>query len=408
MTTLRVLMLITLIGLVLALATGCGGEVGTASLDDAAADDGAAGDPEDGSGETPPAAPSDEGDVPSVPEPPTTGDGGGLAGQPGDEDSSPPPVDEEPPAPPIDDTEDDPVDEPVGDPDGITISGVLVDAQDPSKPIADALIYLPEEDSASASAVGTRSLFKIFTRTDSRGRYCLRGVPRRVSIRLCVKPPEESEYASYYLEIDLSDEPDDEIEVPLPCLTHLMKRKVKEIAVEPGSAIVREGQTLQFEATPLDWDGNAVDVTVRWIVNCGIGRIDHRTGLFTAGSRARSGYVRALVHGVWKRVPVTVRLGVNEPPTCALSLVPTSGEAPVEILASITASDVDAVSKVTLDWGDGTVEDLGDGRESSHVYRTPGEYPVTATAIDDEGAMTTATRTVTVHPPTGGWIVVIN
>nr|WP_168202636.1 ThuA domain-containing protein [Georgenia wutianyii] len=87
----------------------------------------------------------------------------------------------------------------------------------------------------------------------------------------------------------------------------------------------------------------------------------------------------------------------NIAPTVEAQATPTSGEAPLEVTFTATASDPDG-DDVTLAWdfGDGST---GEGAEVTHTYTEPGTYTATVTATDAGGASSTATVTVTVDGP---------
>ena len=100
----------------------------------------------------------------------------------------------------------------------------------------------------------------------------------------------------------------------------------------------------------------------------------------------------------------------NAPPSCTLSVVPTRGQAPLSVTATVNCTDPENdISSIVIDWGDGTSDQLcGDGCPTppitaTHTYNTPGTFFVSVTATDAFGAQGTS-RTVTVTvlgpPPT--------
>lgn len=78
---------------------------------------------------------------------------------------------------------------------------------------------------------------------------------------------------------------------------------------------------------------------------------------------------------------------INQPPVPVVSLEPRRGEVPLFISADASASyDPDGiVSQVRWDFGDGT---SGEGLSVSHRYDEEGEFLITVTAIDNQGAST--------------------
>jgi len=81
----------------------------------------------------------------------------------------------------------------------------------------------------------------------------------------------------------------------------------------------------------------------------------------------------------------------NQAPTCSLSAMPTSGNVPLTVTFTMSASDPDGLISV---WGldvngDGSAEYLGAGNPPStqtYTYTTPGTYSVALAVLDDDGA----------------------
>ncbi len=96
-----------------------------------------------------------------------------------------------------------------------------------------------------------------------------------------------------------------------------------------------------------------------------------------------------------------VTVSPNQPPTCTLTVTPTSGSAPLTVTATGSCNDADGdtLSEV-LDWGDGTSVAATGG---THTYKAKGQYKVTLTATDPASLTGAASQTVTVNknqPPT--------
>ena len=96
---------------------------------------------------------------------------------------------------------------------------------------------------------------------------------------------------------------------------------------------------------------------------------------------------------------VDVTSPVDGPPAAALSVSPTSGDAPLHVTADASAStDTDStpIATYSFDWGDGS---SGTGQQAgataSHTYTHPGTYTATVTVTDTGGQSSTATRSVT-------------
>ena len=96
----------------------------------------------------------------------------------------------------------------------------------------------------------------------------------------------------------------------------------------------------------------------------------------------------------------------NERPVVDFDVDRTSGEAPLTVNATITATDPDAVEgdgPVTFLWNSGTGDGFvpGDGSES-FVYDTAGQYQLTVRATDARGAYTEESRVITVTDALSG------
>src|SRR6185437_698934 len=87
-------------------------------------------------------------------------------------------------------------------------------------------------------------------------------------------------------------------------------------------------------------------------------------------------------------------------PSAALTVTPTSGQAPLSVTADASASTAGnaSISSYTFNFGDGTIVGPQASPTASHTYQTPGTYyPVTVTVTDNNNATATATQTVTVN-----------
>lgn len=81
-----------------------------------------------------------------------------------------------------------------------------------------------------------------------------------------------------------------------------------------------------------------------------------------------------------------------QPPRVALSVTPRSGDAPLRVELTGTASDADGrVVGYAWDFGDGT---RGEGARVIHLYITPGRYQVRLTVTDDDRLAASAFATV--------------
>ncbi|GAJ24110.1 unnamed protein product, partial [marine sediment metagenome] len=101
----------------------------------------------------------------------------------------------------------------------------------------------------------------------------------------------------------------------------------------------------------------------------------------------------------------TTTTPVNQPPTAAFTYSPTEPN-PDETVSfdASTSSDPDGTI-VSYDWSFGD-EATGTGETTTHPYSEAGDYTVTLTVTDDDGAINSTSKTVTVvslpvnQPPT--------
>ena len=101
----------------------------------------------------------------------------------------------------------------------------------------------------------------------------------------------------------------------------------------------------------------------------------------------------------------------NTPPTASFTYSPSDpsvGETITFDASGSTDSD-GSIQSYSWDFGDGAI--LGDkakttasGKTASHSYSSPGNYTVTLTVTDDDGAIDTSTQTVSVGSDDGGSI----
>jgi len=94
---------------------------------------------------------------------------------------------------------------------------------------------------------------------------------------------------------------------------------------------------------------------------------------------------------------------LNRPPKAALSASPTTGDAPLAVTFTRSASDPDGDPlRCTLDFGDGSAPTGGCNGSLRHTYQNPGTYTAKFTADDAHGHAVTKTITVTVDPGQDG------
>lgn len=135
-------------------------------------------------------------------------------------------------------------------------------------------------------------------------------------------------------------------------------------------------------------------------------RIDWGDGSTTWSSSGTHKYrtagtysVRANVCDTWGActwsAPTTVSVAFsNTAPNVSLSVTPGSGDLTTSFQASTSAWDGEQDPMVfELDWGDGTVDETS---SAAHRYSSPGNYTVTATAVDEWGAESSVSQAITV------------
>lgn len=90
---------------------------------------------------------------------------------------------------------------------------------------------------------------------------------------------------------------------------------------------------------------------------------------------------------------------IGPPPSVALSVSPASGTTATNFVFTVTPATANGVKNVTIDFGDGSSQDLGSITSPatvSHRYSNSGSYTVKATEIDGSGNTTTAVNVVSV------------
>ncbi|HKF20593.1 MAG TPA: PKD domain-containing protein [Candidatus Angelobacter sp.] len=89
------------------------------------------------------------------------------------------------------------------------------------------------------------------------------------------------------------------------------------------------------------------------------------------------------------------------PPVAVLNVTPLSGIVPLAVAANTTGSSAPggSIASITIDFGDGSAS--VNGASANHTYGTAGNYTVTATVTDSNGASTAATAKVTAGSAAG-------
>jgi RHS repeat-associated protein len=139
--------------------------------------------------------------------------------------------------------------------------------------------------------------------------------------------------------------------------------------------------------------------------NFGDGTTDGPQATATATHSYTKGGVYAATVTVTDTAGLTSTATVTEyvgQPAAALSVVPSSGTAPLAVVADGGGStDPTGVSSYTFNFGDGTTVGPQAGATAAHAYAVAGTYTVTLTVKDSSGASATSTATVTAAAAAG-------
>jgi hypothetical protein len=189
---------------------------------------------------------------------------------------------------------------------GCELRGRIVDASDPDRGIGGAYIYVPSPTSATRGVQGAALAAAGLAETHSSedGAYRLTGVPSgRQSV--VVTPPAGSGYSSIELSLDIPEGNNVVIDLQITLVLSTVANKVSEVVVDPATATVAPGSSVQFSATAFDASYEPADLAATWVVTGGIGTVDSN-GKFTAGASAGTGSVLAFVGGKSGRATVQV------------------------------------------------------------------------------------------------------
>lgn len=88
--------------------------------------------------------------------------------------------------------------------------------------------------------------------------------------------------------------------------------------------------------------------------------------------------------------------GTQTPPTAALTVSPSSGNAPLAVTANASGSTAGSspISSYSFDFGDGTTVGPQSGATANHTYPSAGTFKVTVTVTDGNSLTSTASQTV--------------
>ncbi len=185
------------------------------------------------------------------------------------------------------------------------------------------------------------------------------------------------------------------------------------IAATPSSQTLDTGQPAMIGVTASDGDGDPISALTMDAAALPPGN----DATFTAGAGNQSGTFRwtpsaadtgtfvvgftATANGVSVTTSASIRVR-NRPPLAAWTITPTTGNAPLEVIANASASrDSDGViASYRFDFGDGTVIGPQGGAGASHVY-AEGSWTATLLVTDDRGATASLSQSIAVAPAGG-------
>jgi len=281
------------------------------------------------------------------------------------------------------------------------VTGRVVDAEDPSRPIEGAFVYIPVSTSNAQRAASLRSSNYAQAYSASDGSYALEEIPDGQRT-IVVEPPANSEWAPVSVTVEL--EPGASITIIFTLVTVELNDRIATVTVDPPDTTIATGAAQQYAATVISTSGAAITITPIWLTTGGMGTITPQ-GVFQAGSIEGKGTIVAVAGRHAGMTPVTVSGSGNQLPQLSLRVTPTQGAAPLGVTATATASDPDgAILSAYLDWGDGSApfEAATYPGGLSHTYLQANTYSVTARVRDDGGAQVSSTQQVTVEPAPGG------
>jgi PKD repeat protein len=148
--------------------------------------------------------------------------------------------------------------------------------------------------------------------------------------------------------------------------------------------------TSSVTSETLDWgDGNQTAIAPSSFSGFSIQHTYVASGTFTVTLTAMD------AAGAQTTVSRQVIVSPNAPPTCTLTVNPTSGTAPLNVTASGSCTDPENdITSTTIAWGEGTSTP---GSNGTHTYKNAGNFTITLTATDSVGNTGSASRTVSVQ-----------
>jgi hypothetical protein len=178
------------------------------------------------------------------------------------------------------------------------------------------------------------------------------------------------------------------------------------VTVSP-STVPANGGTVTVIANALDANGNRLaGVPVTFTTTSGslsssVATTDSSGEARVQLTTSRAATVTAAAGS--KTATATVTAAARNSLTLAVSPTDPAVGQPVTLTVTPTIGENNSPPRVTVDWGDGTQQDIGTvsaARGVTHTYTASGSYTITATATGDGDTFTTSTA-VTVSPRAG-------
>jgi len=175
------------------------------------------------------------------------------------------------------------------------IRGLIVDALDPSIPVADVVVEVQPIEGATAAtrsaSARLRATKPVTTRqwpaaySDSLGEFAFDNIPSGPS-RLWITTPMGFGYTDFYVEMDVPPLDVGEAYIQITLVTQALVDSIYWIDLLPyGDAtspvMLAAGGSQQFDATVYDWSDNIVSLALTWAAIGPIGAVDPQ-GLFQA------------------------------------------------------------------------------------------------------------------------------
>jgi len=191
---------------------------------------------------------------------------------------------------------------------------------------------------------------------------------------------------------------------PLPVLLNLVVRPQNDAPTmtPERTETASEGDTILLQVQAVDPDGDTLAYSLETAVE---GAVLTREGAltWTVPDGPATGIFRLLADdGQGGTARQTLRVvAVNAAPEIRVN-APAEAVVETEARLSLTIADPgdDPTGPVTVDWGDGTIETLPAHTTAlSHVYDRLGNFQITVSAADDDGATGSATARINIVTP---------